>query len=239
MGRVDRLRSMVEGLSRSSAGPSTGLQPVPLPTSCARREERLLPIRLGLRMVKGLANVHAAAHPRRPRRDVRSTRSRMSGGARACRSRRWRGSPTPTPSPASASTGARPCGGCAASATRRCPCSPRPMRRDAEPEVGLAPLTAGREVVEDYRSVQLTLRAHPLELRPARARAARRGRPAPRSRPIKDGRRIRLSGIVLIRQRPATATSPSSPSRTRAASPTSSSGSACTRNIAGRSCPRR
>ena len=37
----------------------------------------------------------------------------------------------------------------------------------SEPEVALTPLTEGREVVEDYRAVQLSLRAHPLAfLRP-------------------------------------------------------------------------
>ena len=31
-----------------------------------------------------------------------------------------------------------------------------------EPTVALAPMTAGREVIEDYRSTGLSLRAHPL-----------------------------------------------------------------------------
>ena len=31
-----------------------------------------------------------------------------------------------------------------------------------EPDVSLRPLTEGREVVEDYRALQLSLRAHPL-----------------------------------------------------------------------------
>ena len=40
--------------------------------------------------------------------------------------------------------------------------------RANEPEVALTPMTEGREVVEDYRAVQLSLRAHPLAfLRPA------------------------------------------------------------------------
>jgi error-prone DNA polymerase len=73
--------------------------------------------------------------------------------------------------------------------------------RDAEPEVRLAPLTAGREVVEDYRAVQLTLRDHPLAF--VRPELDRLGSvPCAALKRIKDGRKVRLSGIVLIRQRP-------------------------------------
>ena len=73
--------------------------------------------------------------------------------------------------------------------------------RDAEPEVALTPLTAGREVVEDYRAVQLTLRNHPLAF--VRPELERRGAaPCAALRRIRDGRKVRLSGIVLIRQRP-------------------------------------
>jgi error-prone DNA polymerase len=73
--------------------------------------------------------------------------------------------------------------------------------RGREPEVTLTPLTAGREVVEDYRSVQLTLRAHPLSF--VRPELERRGAlPCAGLRQVKDGRKVRLSGIVLIRQRP-------------------------------------
>jgi error-prone DNA polymerase len=64
-------------------------------------------------------------------------------------------------------------------------------------------MTEGREVVEDYRSVQLSLRAHPLAfLRPQLD--ARGFVPCSALPGIKDGRRIQLSGIVLIRQRPGT-----------------------------------
>jgi error-prone DNA polymerase len=73
--------------------------------------------------------------------------------------------------------------------------------RDAEPEVALTPLTAGREVVEDYRSIQLTLRDHPLAF--VRPELERRGSvPCAALKAIRDGRKVRLSGIVLIRQRP-------------------------------------
>jgi error-prone DNA polymerase len=70
----------------------------------------------------------------------------------------------------------------------------------AEPEVALAPLTGGREVVEDYRTVQLTLRDHPLafvrgELGPKATSCAGLAR-------LKDGARVEVAGLVLIRQRP-------------------------------------
>jgi error-prone DNA polymerase len=72
-----------------------------------------------------------------------------------------------------------------------------------EPEVMLRPMTEGREVVEDYRSIQLSLRAHPLAF--LRAGLDERGFvPCLQLARIKDGRRVQLSGIVLIRQRPGT-----------------------------------
>lgn len=73
--------------------------------------------------------------------------------------------------------------------------------REAEPEVRLDPMTAGREVVEDYRSVQLSLRAHPLHfVRPQLE--ARRIVPCAGLREVKDGRKVAVAGIVLVRQRP-------------------------------------
>jgi error-prone DNA polymerase len=73
--------------------------------------------------------------------------------------------------------------------------------RGQEPEVALTALTAGREVVEDYRAVQLSLRAHPLAfLRPA---LERRGIiPCGALKEMKDGARVHVAGIVLVRQRP-------------------------------------
>ena len=73
--------------------PPSGRSPSP-----RNRGKELLPLRLGLRMVKGLSNDHGA-QDRRPRRWTRpSPRSRTSGAGRACRRRRSRSSPTPTPS---------------------------------------------------------------------------------------------------------------------------------------------
>jgi error-prone DNA polymerase len=70
-----------------------------------------------------------------------------------------------------------------------------------EPEVALRAMSEGREVVEDYHSVQLSLRAHPLRfLRPdleemGLTRCADLAR-------VKDGRKIAVAGLVLVRQRP-------------------------------------
>ena len=85
--------------------------------------------------------------------------------------------------------------------------TPLPLLEAAERReepVSLVPLTAGREVVEDYRATQLTLRQHPLfflrgELTRQRVVtcAALRG--------IKDGRRVEVAGIILVRQKPGSA----------------------------------
>jgi error-prone DNA polymerase len=62
-------------------------------------------------------------------------------------------------------------------------------------------MTEGREVVEDYRSLQLSLRAHPLRfLRPQLE--ARRIVSCAGLADLKDGRKVEVAGIVLVRQRP-------------------------------------
>ena len=56
-------------------------------------------------------------------------------------------------------------------------------------------------MVEDYRNVQLSLRAHPLAF--LRPELERRGIvPCAALKQIKDGRRVQVAGIVLVRQRP-------------------------------------
>ena len=102
--------------------------------------------------------------------------------------------PRPRPAPGVVA-GARPRRRAAALVRRR-----RRARRRAR-GARSTPLTAGREVVEDYRAVQLTLRDHPLAF--VRPELERRGSvPCAALKRIKDGRKVRLSGIVLIRQRP-------------------------------------
>ncbi len=73
-----------------------------------------------------------------------------------------------------------------------------------EPEVRLTPMTEGREVVEDYRSTQLSLRAHPLSF--LRPELSRRGIIACADlERVRDGRRVEVAGIILVRQKPGSA----------------------------------
>jgi error-prone DNA polymerase len=70
-----------------------------------------------------------------------------------------------------------------------------------EPAVALRPMTEGREVVEDYGAIQLSLRHHPLRfLRPELDR--QHIVPAGRLAALKDGARVTVAGIILVRQRP-------------------------------------
>jgi len=73
-----------------------------------------------------------------------------------------------------------------------------------EPSVDLRPLTDGREVIEDYRSLQLSLRAHPLTF--VRGELARRGvTKCAELANIRDGRHVEVAGIILVRQKPGSA----------------------------------
>ena len=73
--------------------------------------------------------------------------------------------------------------------------------RGKEPAVTLNAMTQGREVVEDYRALQLSLRNHPLAF--LRPELERRGIVSCASlRDARDGCRIEVAGIVLVRQRP-------------------------------------
>ncbi|MAU97735.1 MAG: error-prone DNA polymerase [Fulvimarina sp.] len=73
-----------------------------------------------------------------------------------------------------------------------------------EPAVALRPMAAGGEVVGDYRHVGLSLRAHPVSfLRPELAR--RRIVPCAAAMAARDGRWLESAGLVLVRQRPGSA----------------------------------
>ncbi|WP_448662937.1 error-prone DNA polymerase [Sphingomonas sp. CJ20] len=73
-----------------------------------------------------------------------------------------------------------------------------------EAPVALVPLSAGREVVEDYRATQLSLRAHPLSFLRDRLAAQRIARCGDLLG-MKDGARVEVAGLVLVRQRPGSA----------------------------------
>jgi error-prone DNA polymerase len=174
------------------------------------KEDSLFPLRLGLRMVRGLANVDAArilaARAERPFASIDDV---------------WRRSGVPAASLEKlADADAFRCFGLdrrkALWEVRALGAAPLPLFAAAdaregewapegqEPAVALTPLKEGREVVEDYRAVQLSLRAHPLAfLRPQLAGAGNVA--CAELARIKDGRKVRLAGIVLIRQRPGSA----------------------------------
>ncbi len=73
-----------------------------------------------------------------------------------------------------------------------------------EDPVHLRALTAGREVVEDYRATQLTLRQHPLTFLRDRLRE-RRCVCCEELKTIKEGTLVDVAGIILVRQRPGSA----------------------------------
>ncbi|MFN3946157.1 MAG: error-prone DNA polymerase [Allosphingosinicella sp.] len=193
------------GKGEASMGEEGSIEPPspPLsPTSLPQGERGyVLPLRLGLRMVKGLSNLDAA----------RILAARMEAPFASIEDL-WRRSGVPLAAlerlaDADAFAGFGLDRRQALWRLRGLGEAPLPLFAAAEgrePEVALAPLGEGREVVEDYRAVQLSLRAHPLQF--LRAELARRGAvPCADLARIKDGRRVRLSGIVLIRQRPGSA----------------------------------
>jgi error-prone DNA polymerase len=164
-----------------------------------RRDDELLPLRLGLRMVRGLSNLHAA----------RILAARAEAAFDSIEDV-WRRSGVPVAAlekladaDAFASLGLDRRQ--ALWRVRGLGETPLPLfaaadALGAEPEVELVPLTGGREVVEDYRTVQLSLRAHPLaflreSLGPKVTTCAGLAR-------LKDGSRVEVAGLVLIRQRP-------------------------------------
>jgi error-prone DNA polymerase len=73
-----------------------------------------------------------------------------------------------------------------------------------EPSVSLAPMTAGRVVVEDYRTTSLSLRRHPVSF--LRDELAGRGiLPCGALPGLRDGKRAQIAGLILVRQRPGSA----------------------------------
>ncbi|WP_398467901.1 error-prone DNA polymerase [Tardiphaga sp.] len=80
----------------------------------------------------------------------------------------------------------------------------RTVAEIVEPEVKLSPMTAGSEVVEDYRHVGLTLRAHPVEFLREDLNAKRIVTCA-EAMSARDGKCLTAAGIVLVRQKPGSA----------------------------------
>ncbi|MBL8537018.1 MAG: error-prone DNA polymerase [Hyphomonadaceae bacterium] len=76
--------------------------------------------------------------------------------------------------------------------------------RTTEIDFALPPMPLGEHVVEDYRMLRLSLKAHPAALL-REALAARHVLMAERLSGIENGARVRVAGLVLVRQRPGTA----------------------------------
>ena len=76
--------------------------------------------------------------------------------------------------------------------------------RETEPDAKLPPMPLGAHVVEDYRRLSLSLKAHPASF--MRARLAARGIVRSDALPkVKNNERVTVAGLVLVRQRPGTA----------------------------------
>ncbi|MGH6839130.1 MAG: error-prone DNA polymerase [Methylocella sp.] len=73
-----------------------------------------------------------------------------------------------------------------------------------EPAVALRPMAAGGEVVEDYGHVGLTLRSHPVSFLREDLRRQRIV-PCAEAMQARDGRWLRTAGLVLVRQMPGSA----------------------------------
>jgi error-prone DNA polymerase len=80
----------------------------------------------------------------------------------------------------------------------------RATMSEQEPDVSLPPMPPGEHVVEDYRHLHLSLKAHPVSF--LRGDLQRRGAIQHDTLPtIPNGQRVTIAGLVLVRQRPGTA----------------------------------
>jgi error-prone DNA polymerase len=173
-------------------------------------EGRYLAVRLGMRLVKGLVNAHAdelvAARRDRPYASIDDLwgRARVPTAAlqRLAEADGLRGLGLNRREALWAIRGLRddvPPLFAAAEARRNA------QAEIVEPPVSIVPMTAGRNVVEDYSSVGLTLRQHPV----AFLRGDLRSQHVMACGDLltsHDGQRVTVAGLVLVRQRPGTAT---------------------------------
>ena len=73
-----------------------------------------------------------------------------------------------------------------------------------EPDVNLLPMPLGEHVIIDYRSMSLSLKAHPVSFIRNRLAAARYRRNVDLQQ-MGSGRNVQVGGLVLVRQRPGSA----------------------------------
>ena len=69
----------------------------------------------------------------------------------------------------------------------------------------LPPMPLGQEVMADYTTTRLSLKAHPVSLIRAPGWPPATSSPPPTSTPTAPGRWVSVAGLVLVRQRPGTA----------------------------------
>jgi error-prone DNA polymerase len=178
----------------------------------AGRDDRFA-VRLGLRMVKGLANAHAAkllaTRGDRPFASVDDSWRRAGVPAAALvqiaeadgfgpslrqarREALW------------ALKGLRdePLALFAAAAAREADAAA--LTEQAEPQMALRPMTGGREVVEDYVHMGLSLRAHPVSFLREELRR-RKIVSCDQAMRARDNKWLEAAGIVLVRQKPGSA----------------------------------
>ncbi len=75
---------------------------------------------------------------------------------------------------------------------------------EREPDADLPPMRLGEHVVEDYRHLSFSLKAHPVSF--LRERLTIRGILRTEDCPkVRNGRRVTVAGLVLVRQRPGSA----------------------------------
>ena len=105
----------------------------------------------------------------------------------------------------SGSTGARRCGRCGAYDDRQLPLfdmpRPRPTARTCRSTCRSCAIP--EHVVADYQTHRLSLKAHPMSF--LRARYRRRRSCARRARGTRDSQRVKIAGVVLVRQQPGSA----------------------------------
>jgi error-prone DNA polymerase len=165
-------------------------------------DDSYLAVRLGLRMVGGLAAVHAA----------RLVEERGEAPYASVEDA-WRRAGVPAAAlerlaEADAFAGLGLGRRAALWAVRGLADAPMPLfapaPEAAEPAVALTPMTAGREVVEDYTSTGLSLRRHPVAFLRDELRGRGMATCADLAR-ARAGRRLTVPGIGLVRQKPGSA----------------------------------
>jgi error-prone DNA polymerase len=79
-----------------------------------------------------------------------------------------------------------------------------PPDRRHEPDADLPPMPPGESVIHDYRTLSLSLKGHPVSF--MRPMLERRGiTPSAKLDAVKPGAIVEVAGLVLVRQRPGTA----------------------------------